>query len=333
MEVDYSQLDVIVLTYNRAKTLTVMLESLCTQTAQGFHITVLNNASTDNTLEIVKKLQCEYPNRDIKVITNKRNLGNIGNFKESQKIAKNTYTAVFHDDDAIHPEYIETAMKLLSENEDAVLCTGNVYPYYNVNNYNWSFLNKNYYLYPEDMGPYLQLHVTRHVFQTAIYKTEVYRRNCFQPEKYGKLHDITFLMEVSRCGPSILILGECARMGVSPSQDSCQLSSGPFPNEISSIIKRINKLTLDEAYAKPALWNFSYFLYSWAELSRFETWKEFLERLKNEVFTNKEIKTYSHKANMDSINEEMAAHAQNMCNGENIFQQFDSSTRMGLRLT
>ena len=56
MEVDYSQLDVIVLTYNRAKTLAVMLESLCTQTAQGFHITVLNNASTDNTLEIVKKL-------------------------------------------------------------------------------------------------------------------------------------------------------------------------------------------------------------------------------------------------------------------------------------
>ena len=54
MEVDYSQLDVIVLTYNRAKTLAVMLESLCTQTAQGFHITVLNNASTDNTLEIVK---------------------------------------------------------------------------------------------------------------------------------------------------------------------------------------------------------------------------------------------------------------------------------------
>ena len=47
MEVDYSQLDVIVLTYNRAKTLAVMLESLCTQTAQGFHITVLNNASTD----------------------------------------------------------------------------------------------------------------------------------------------------------------------------------------------------------------------------------------------------------------------------------------------
>lgn len=183
MEVDYSQLDAIVLTYNRAKTLAVMLESLCTQTAQGFHITVLNNASTDNTLEIVKKLQCEYPNRDIKVITNKRNLGNVGNFKESQKIAKNTYTAIFHDDDAIHPEYIETAMKLLSENEDAVLCTGNAYPYYNVNNYNWSYLNKNYYLWGLTyncmlLGTYFRQQFTRRKYIAAIASSRKNTGNC-----------------------------------------------------------------------------------------------------------------------------------------------------------
>ena len=46
--VDYSQLEVFVLTYNRADKLGKMLDSLGCQTAQGFRITVLDNASTDD---------------------------------------------------------------------------------------------------------------------------------------------------------------------------------------------------------------------------------------------------------------------------------------------
>lgn len=329
MQVDYSTLDVIVLTYNRANNLRVMLESLCTQTVSGFGITVLNNASTDNTLDVIAEVQRRYPKRNIDIITNSRNIGNVGNFKKSQRIAKNKYTAIFHDDDAIHPEYIETAMKLLMQNEDAVLCSGNVVPYYNVDNHNWSALNRAYYIYPQEMGTYLQLQLARQVFQTAIYKTDAYKSVPYRVNMYGKLHDIIFLAEMSQKGDSILILGECGRMGCSPSQDSCNLRTGPFPDEIANIIVRLSQLSENWPYAKPALWNFAYFLYLWADLAQHEEWEQFTDRIGG-AFTSKEKNEFSLKCDMDEINEKMRIHAQKLCQTEGIFHDASEMKRSGI---
>ena len=86
---EYKNLDVFVLTYNRAEYLKIMLDSLCTQTATGFNIKVLNNCSTDNTIEVVKDIQKKHPERNIQIITNEKNLGNAGNFKRSQELFNN----------------------------------------------------------------------------------------------------------------------------------------------------------------------------------------------------------------------------------------------------
>lgn len=330
MKINYSKLDVMVLTYNRAKSLSVMLESLCNQTVNGFHIIVLNNASTDNTLDIIEEVRKEYPDRDIQVVTHNENLGNIGNFKKSQELAKNEYTAIFHDDDAIHPEYIETSMKLLDQHPEAVLCTGEVHPLYNVNSQNWEILDKHYFLYPAEMGAYCQMHIKRAKIQTAIYQTEAYKRVEYKYEKYGKLHDIIFLMEMSMLGPSIFIPGICARVGTSPTQDSNRLSAGPFPEESYRLLKRIDELTMDEPYAKPVLWNFAYFLYTWADFSRYETWNEFVERMRGTIFTDEEISCFSKKLDMDSINTKMNTHSQQFCEKEGLYHAFEGSERSGL---
>ena len=142
-----NNLDVIVLTYNRAEYLRIMLESLCTQTATGFNIKVLNNCSTDNTIEVVKEIQEKYQERNIQIITNEKNLGNPGNFKKSQEVADNEYVAIFHDDDAVHPEYLETAMSLFKKHKDAVMCCCGSDVKYNINNNNWDILEKNYFYY------------------------------------------------------------------------------------------------------------------------------------------------------------------------------------------
>ena len=355
----FCDLDVFVLTYNRARCLAIMLESLCCQTAQGFHIIVLNNASTDNTLEVIDKIRGDYPDRDIQVITSNENIGNIGNFRLSQALAKNKYTAVFHDDDAIHPEYIETAMNLFAQHPDAVVCTGNVHPVYNVKNCNWNILNKDYFLYPASQGVYFQILYSRLVFQTVIYKTEIYKSLTFEYEKYGKLHDNIFLMEVSQMGPSILILDACGRVGVSPKQDSNNLNSGPFPLEIYNIVKYIFDQIKSTKHAKPLLWNFAYFLYNWSYLSRFESWKVFCSRMKNEIFTVNEMKIYSFcferwssffariknknftrddvkilvaKIYMYIANKSTQRHAKNVFKKEHVLHKYDNSIRCGLNL-
>lgn len=70
-------LDVLVLTYNRSRYLKIQLEGLCEQTLKGFRIIVLNNCSTDDTLLVIEEVKNKYPERDIDVVINEKNLGTL----------------------------------------------------------------------------------------------------------------------------------------------------------------------------------------------------------------------------------------------------------------
>ena len=259
-------MDVLVLTYNRAKSLRVMLDSLCTQTAVGFKIKVLNNASTDNTLEVIEELKRLYPDRNIEVLTSPVNLGNVGNFKHSQEVAENEYTAVFHDDDAIHPEYIETAMRIFKERKELVMVTGHLDARFNPTNCDWNILHKKYWVYPKVRGVYLDLLVERPVFCSNVYKTDVYKKLTYHAEKFGKLHDICFIFDACMEGEIAFIWGACVRWGQSPMQDSNNLKTGPFPWELANICAHYEKLAGGSLTSKFLLWRFGIFLFEWSRI-------------------------------------------------------------------
>lgn len=120
----YDELDVIIPTYNRAKFLKIQLESIFNSNATWRKTIILNNASTDDTLRVIQNIKEEYPNRKIEIINNIKNIGNPRNFVKTQSIANNKYTAIFHDDDAIHPEYIDRAMNIFKQNEQMVMVSG-----------------------------------------------------------------------------------------------------------------------------------------------------------------------------------------------------------------
>lgn len=271
-----SNLDVIVLTYNRAEYLRIMLESLCTQTATGFNIKVLNNCSTDNTLEVIKEVQKKYPERKIEVITNEKNLGNPGNFKRSQEIASNEYTAIFHDDDAVHPEYVETAMKLFAKHSDAVMCCCGSDVKYNIDNNNWNILDKNYFYYPKKDNTYYQLLCSRPNFATDIYKTDAYKKANYRPDLYGKLHDICFILDICQMGGIINLHGYGLRYRIHGGSDSQNYKTGPFDYEVKNVIGYLKDLTLRHFLAKPLLWNFMFFLYKWSKINIYMTWENFI---------------------------------------------------------
>lgn len=310
---DYSNLDVIVLTYNRAEWLKIMLDSLCTQTAIGFNIKVLNNASTDNTVNVVEEMHKKYPDRNITCITNEKNLGNFGNFCRSQEIAENEYTAIFHDDDAVNPEYIETAMKILNDNKNVIMCSGGAKGLFNVENTNWDILYKDYYLYPKNLGVYLQLLIQRPTFAVNIYKTEHYKNTKYKYNRYGKLHDVLFMMEMNLKGDVAFILGDCLRRRQSLSSDSYIFTNGPFPNEIANIINDIWLLDKPKHYLmKPLLWNFAYFLYKWAVLKNYETWSDFKKRLDTRnggIFLTTELKDFNDLEIIESFNNQITYEA------------------------
>ena len=288
-------LDVFVLTYNRSEYLKVMLQSLCNQTATGFNIIVLNNASTDNTQDVVNEFIKKYPQRNITLITNETNIGNPANFEKSRQLAKNEYTAVFHDDDVIHPEYIEYAMKLFASHPDAVLCGGEMAALWNVSNDNFLLLGNSYYVYPKEEGVYLNLLFKRPSFPSYIYKTEAYKKVEYHFDKYGKICDIILVYEISKLGDILFMLDYCIRYRVHPAMDSNNLSTGPFPDEVINILKRIQELnTGHKLCVQYLLYNFANYLYNWCALYNHISLHDFFRKLRKEakVFSKFELYCY-----------------------------------------
>ncbi len=122
-----SQISVITITYNRSQYLKEAIESVLEQSFRDFELLIIDDASTDNTAELVK----EYLNRDsrVKYFRNERNLGigksrNIGLQKAAGK-----YIAVLDSDDVWHDfDKLKKQYNFLEQNLDSdyVLVGGGV---------------------------------------------------------------------------------------------------------------------------------------------------------------------------------------------------------------
>lgn len=104
----------VVVTYNRKDLLQKCLNALLNQTQKPDHILVVDNASTDGTVEVLKE---QYPN--IEILSLPTNVGGAGGFFEGMKYA---YEAGYKwlwimDDDGIPDK--ECLMKLLNHSNKA----------------------------------------------------------------------------------------------------------------------------------------------------------------------------------------------------------------------
>lgn len=111
---------VVVPVYNRPELIVRCLESLRAQTWRPLQVIVVDNASTDNTLESVCRWSSsnQYSNFQVQVLSETRR----GAAFARQKGLRNCYTdkVLFLDsDDSIRPDAIETVMKTWKENPSA----------------------------------------------------------------------------------------------------------------------------------------------------------------------------------------------------------------------
>lgn len=290
---DYNNLEVFILTYNRADFLKIQLESVCKQTAKGFKIRILNNASTDNTLDVIKEVQQKYPEREIEVITHPQNIRSQENFKMSQKLASTEYCAIFHDDDCMHPTYIETAMKCLQKHPDVVMIGSDGDAMYNVNDQNWYEQSKQYLLFDKEEFALLNLHGGRHNFATMIYKSEVYKSIKIEEELCGKIWDLPFTFKIGATGKSILLEGKYIRYRLSAGQDSKDYKTGPFPNEIINALRICKESIINNKfYSLLLLYNFTKMLHNGQKLKEMYdcSWKDFCKMYADMgLFNSKEL--------------------------------------------
>jgi glycosyltransferase involved in cell wall biosynthesis len=109
-------------TYNRAHYLKEAIESVLNQTYTDYELLVVDNASTDNTEEVVKS----FNDKRIKYIKNEKNIGMVNNWNKCIDLAQGKYLIIFHDDDIMKPELLEKEINILNRYDDVVIVATNV---------------------------------------------------------------------------------------------------------------------------------------------------------------------------------------------------------------
>lgn len=116
------QLTVLLPAHNAQNTIDFAIRSILNQSFQNFYLWILENGSTDNTLEIARK----YENEKVKTFE----LGPIG-FQNALQWgidnAQTEYLARMDADDICLPDRLEQQMKALQSNNNYVLCGTDIY--------------------------------------------------------------------------------------------------------------------------------------------------------------------------------------------------------------
>ena len=100
-------------TYNGAAFIEETLRSILNQSYQDFELVVVDDGSTDNTLEIVQS----FSDPRIQLHRNPKRLGIPANWNRCLDLAHGEFVCVFHQDDVMLPENLARKIQLLSADE------------------------------------------------------------------------------------------------------------------------------------------------------------------------------------------------------------------------
>ena len=115
-----NELKVFLATYNRPEMMARQLDSILCQTVRPDVVTVLDNGADPRTRQSVEA-RAEKGAR----YCSTSHLGPAGNTLTAQELCRDgKYVAVFHDDDMLHPQYLEYVMKVIEAHPHIALVVG-----------------------------------------------------------------------------------------------------------------------------------------------------------------------------------------------------------------
>lgn len=115
-------LSVIVPNYNHAKYLDFSLPSILKQSFQPLEVIVLDDASTDNSVEVIRGYAAKTPL--VRLVQNEKNLGVMPNLNKGVGLARGQYVFIGSADDEVLPGLFEKSMNLLAAHPQVALsCT------------------------------------------------------------------------------------------------------------------------------------------------------------------------------------------------------------------
>ena len=243
---------VFIITYNRCETLKKSILSVINQSMNNIAIVIVDNASTDNTKEVV----CEFTDDRIFYYCQKENIGGIGNINTAISLAESPFFIIFHDDDVMCEMLVEEEYKAIyANNMDAVSSRalfldekGKEINHRNSINGNLIFTENQY-----------MEHVLRGgesaIFPTVIYRNDFIRNNQLSVDpKAGPCCDYYFLSEICMQHGRLMILDKKLI------ERRCHGGQDSIRSEFWMNIQVLNYFASDSRYAKTVNQYGGYFL-------------------------------------------------------------------------
>lgn len=98
--------------YNSSEYIGRTIESVLSQTYDNIELVVVDDCSTDNTVEIVK----QFDDARIRLVCNEENLGMTGNWNRCVNECRGEYVKLIPSDDCIYPDCIVKSVEAMENN-------------------------------------------------------------------------------------------------------------------------------------------------------------------------------------------------------------------------
>lgn len=230
-------ISVVIPLYNKAHTIVSTLESVTNQTYSDFEVIIVNDGSTDNSVEVIQR---HFSDTRFKII-NQENGGVSVARNRGVDEATGEYVAFLDGDDAWHPEYLAIMTKLIQKYPDygLFLSAGVIQ---NAQGYYYR-LAKGYENYCGPINLFHNPQVFSHTSATIVNKEIFKRTHRFIPsmcnfEDYLASQAVALIAKVCYCGIPLTKYN-----GDIPGQLTQQNSSSSIAQE--SVIFYYNKIMQD----------------------------------------------------------------------------------------
>jgi glycosyltransferase involved in cell wall biosynthesis len=114
--------DVVIPSYQYGRYLRSCVESVLSQGIADLRILIIDNASTDNSVEVARELVAE--DRRVELIARPRNLGRYASYNEGIDWASSDYFLMLCADDLLMPGALSSAISIMEQNPEVVFAIG-----------------------------------------------------------------------------------------------------------------------------------------------------------------------------------------------------------------
>jgi glycosyltransferase involved in cell wall biosynthesis len=117
-----SSIDVVILCFQYGRFLRASVGSVLQQDVESLRLLIIDNGSTDNSLDVARQLASEDPR--VHVIAHERNVGPLASFNEGIDWATADYLMTLDADDLLVPGCLRRAMSILDTDQGIAFCYG-----------------------------------------------------------------------------------------------------------------------------------------------------------------------------------------------------------------